>query len=96
MTSPRVRVWADVLERLLSVGRPARAEIAAAKWWACVGGQRVAHTAQHLHGGIGADVDFPIHRFFLASKQLHLTLGGANQTLARLGRILAEPGRSDS
>ncbi len=89
-TSLRQAAW------LLSAGRPARAEIAAAKWWACVGGQRVAHTAQHLHGGIGADVDYPLHRFFLFSKQLQLTLGGANQTLARLGRILAEPGRLDS
>ena len=81
---------------LLSADRPARAEVAAARWWACVGGQRVAHTAQHLHAGIGSDVDYPIHRFFLWSKQLQLTLGGANQTLARLGQILAEPGRSDS
>jgi alkylation response protein AidB-like acyl-CoA dehydrogenase len=73
-------------------GLPARAEVAAAKWWACRGGQRVVHTAQHLHGGIGADVDYPIHRFFLWSKQLDLTLGGASRQLARLGALLvAEP-----
>jgi alkylation response protein AidB-like acyl-CoA dehydrogenase len=71
---------------------PARAEVAAAKWWACRGGQRVVHTAQHLHGGIGADIDYPIHRFFLWSKQLDVTLGGASRQLARLGALLvAEP-----
>jgi alkylation response protein AidB-like acyl-CoA dehydrogenase len=67
---------------------PARPEVAAAKWWACRGGQRVVHTAQHLHGGIGADVDYPIHRFFLWSKQLDVTLGGASRQLARLGAML--------
>ncbi len=73
-------------------GLPARAEVAAAKWWACRGGQRVVHTAQHLHGGIGADVHHPIHRFLLWSKQLDLTLGGASRQLARLGALLvAEP-----
>jgi alkylation response protein AidB-like acyl-CoA dehydrogenase len=81
---------------LLSADRPASAEIGAAKWWACCGGQRVAHTAQHLHGGIGSDVDYPIHRFFLWSKQLQITLGGANQSLARLGRILVDEGRAEA
>jgi alkylation response protein AidB-like acyl-CoA dehydrogenase len=47
------------------------------------------HTAQHLHGGIGADVDYPIHRHLLWSKQLELALGGSNQQLARLGALLA-------
>jgi alkylation response protein AidB-like acyl-CoA dehydrogenase len=73
----------------VSAGLPAGPEIAAARWWACRGGQRVVHTAQHLHGGIGSDVDYPIHRFFLWSKQLELTLGGASQQLARLGAMLA-------
>jgi hypothetical protein len=70
-------------------GLPARAEVAAAKWWASRGGQRIAHTAQHLHGGIGADVEHPIHRFFLWSKHLDVTLGGAQRQLARLGELLA-------
>ena len=73
----------------LDSGRPAAVEVRTAKWWACRGGQRVAHTAQHLHGGIGSDVDYPIHRYLLWSKQLELTLGGAAPQLARLGRLVA-------
>ena len=80
----------------VSAGLPARAEVAAAKWWACRGGQRVVHTAQHLHGGIGADVDYPIHRFFLWSKQLDVTLGGASRQLARLGALLADEPRREA
>ena len=41
-----------------------------AKWWASDGGQRVVHTTQHLHGGMGADVDYPVHRYFLWGKQI--------------------------
>jgi alkylation response protein AidB-like acyl-CoA dehydrogenase len=67
---------------------------AIAKWWACRGGHRVTHTAQHLHGGIGADVDYPIHRFFLRLKHLAYTLGGASQQLAILGARIADEARN--
>ena len=69
-------------------GREATAEIAAAKWWAATAGHRVVHTAQHLHGGIGSDIEYPIHRYFLWAKQNELLIGGANQTLAELGSHL--------
>jgi len=73
----------------LGEGLDARAEVRAAKWWACNGAQRVVQSAQHLHGGIGADVDYPIHRFFLWAKQISFALGGADTQLARLGELLA-------
>ena len=78
----------------LSEGRPAAAQVAAAKWWAARACDRVVHTAQHLHGGIGADVDYPIHRFFLWAQQLSVTLGGAQQQLADLGALLVRGDRS--
>ena len=70
-------------------GRDAEAAIGAAKWWAAMAGQRVVHTAQHLHGGIGSDLEYPVHRYFLWSKQNGLLLGGAAQHAARLGEWLA-------
>lgn len=72
----------------LNEGLPASSEIGAASWWACIGGHRVVHTAQHLHGGIGSDVEYPIHRYFLWAKHIQLGLGGANKQLARLGAQL--------
>jgi alkylation response protein AidB-like acyl-CoA dehydrogenase len=71
----------------------APAEVEVAKWWASEGGSRVVHATQHLHGGMGADVDYPIHRYFLWGKQLENTLGGASAWLARLGARLAEAHR---
>jgi alkylation response protein AidB-like acyl-CoA dehydrogenase len=77
----------------VAAGRPATAEIAAAKWWAATAGTRVVHTAQHLHGGIGSDIEYPIHRFFLWSKQNELLFGGAGQQAARLGAYLVSDER---
>ena len=73
----------------LSEGLDAAAEVATAKFWAADGGQRVVHAAQHIHGGIGVDRDYPLHRYFLWSKQLELSLGGATKQLRKLGAILA-------
>jgi alkylation response protein AidB-like acyl-CoA dehydrogenase len=73
----------------LEEGLPAAAEVAVAKFWAADGGQRVVHAAQHLHGGIGVDRDYPLHRYFLWAKELELTLGGATPQLLKLGGILA-------
>jgi alkylation response protein AidB-like acyl-CoA dehydrogenase len=73
----------------LSEGLPATAELAVAKFWAADGGQRVVHAAAHLHGGVGVDRDYPLHRFFLLTRQIELTLGGAHASLERLGALLA-------
>jgi alkylation response protein AidB-like acyl-CoA dehydrogenase len=73
----------------LSEGLPAAAEVAVAKYWADEGAQRAVHGAQHLHGGVGVDRDYPLHRHFLRVKHLALTLGGTTPSLLRLGKILA-------
>ena len=70
-------------------GLPADKEVAVAKFWAADGGQRVVHAAVHLHGGVGVDREYPLHRFFLNTKHIELTLGGATDQLLRLGATLA-------
>jgi acyl-CoA dehydrogenase len=74
----------------LSAGLDAADELMVAKFWAAEGGQRVVHAAQHLHGGIGVDTDYAIHRYFRWTKVLELTLGGAGPSLLRLGASLAD------
>lgn len=73
----------------LSEGLDARAEVRAAKWWACDAAHRVVSSSQHLHGGIGADVEYPIHRFFLMAKQISFSFGNASKQLEKLGQLLA-------
>jgi 3-oxocholest-4-en-26-oyl-CoA dehydrogenase beta subunit len=73
----------------IDTGRPAAEAVAVAKWWASEAGQRVVHASQHLHGGMGADVEYPIHRFFFWGKQIELMLGTPPAELDALGEILA-------
>jgi alkylation response protein AidB-like acyl-CoA dehydrogenase len=74
----------------LDEGRDDALEVATAKFWAAEGGNRIAHTALHVHGGISIDVDFPIHRYFLWLKQYEFTLGAATPELLRIGKVLAD------
>lgn len=60
--------------------------VSVAAWFAADAGQRVVFATQHLHGGMGADISYPIHRYFLWGKQLALMLGAPSAQLARLGR----------
>ena len=73
-------------------GLPAADEVAIAKFWAADGGHRVLAAAQHLHGGIGVDLEYPLHRYTLGAKHVELTLGGAPRQLARLGAAMAARG----
>ena len=73
----------------LSAGLPCDTEVATAKFWAADAGHRVAHTAVHVHGGVGIDLDYPLHRYFTAAKQCEFALGGATAQLRRIGAGLA-------
>jgi alkylation response protein AidB-like acyl-CoA dehydrogenase len=70
-------------------GRDATDATRVAKWQASERGQRTVHATQHLHGGMGADITYPIHRYFLWGKQIELLLGGPSQQLSRLGQQIA-------
>jgi 3-oxocholest-4-en-26-oyl-CoA dehydrogenase beta subunit len=72
----------------LAEGMPAADEIAIAKYWASDGGQRVAAATQHLHGGMGVALDYPLHRYTLWAKQNELTLGAASKQLDVLAGLL--------
>jgi len=83
----RVATWQAAWR--LANDLPASREIAIAKYWACEGGHQVTYAAQHLHGGMGFDLEYPLHRYYTWSKQIELTLGGASAHIARLGADLA-------
>jgi 3-oxocholest-4-en-26-oyl-CoA dehydrogenase beta subunit len=69
---------------------PADVEVSTAAFWAADAGHRVAHTTVHVHGGVGIDLDHPVHRYFLAAKQAEFAVGGATGQLLRIGRELAD------
>lgn len=86
----RVTLWQAVSSLSDEAASPgARRSALVAKWWADQAGLDVVHRVQHLHGGIGVDVDYPVHRYFLWGKQIASTLGGSAAALADLGAVLA-------
>ncbi|MHB9752787.1 acyl-CoA dehydrogenase family protein [Streptomyces sp. BYX5S] len=68
---------------------PVAGDVAVAKTWASDGVRRVVQTAQHLHGGFGADTDYPLHRYHAWAKYLELSLGPAAAHEEALGDLLA-------
>ena len=83
----RVTTWQAAwrIDNGLDTGRA----VNVAAWFAAESGQRVVFATQHLHGGMGADISYPIHRYFLWGKQIELLLGSPSAQLARLGRQVA-------
>jgi 3-oxocholest-4-en-26-oyl-CoA dehydrogenase beta subunit len=86
----RLTMWQAAWQ--LAEGLPASTAIATAKFWAADAGHRVAHTAVHLHGGVGIDVSYPLHRYFTAAKRGEFALGGATTQLRHIGVALAQSG----
>jgi len=84
-----VRLTARQAAWRLGEGLDAAESLAIAKTWAADGADRVVHAAQHLHGGIGLDVDYPVHRYFRWARHVGLALGGSSTHLRRLGDLIA-------
>ena len=84
--SIRVTMWQAAWR--LDNGLDADVAVSVASWFAAEAGQRAVFATQHLHGGMGADISYPIHRYFLWGKQIELLLGPPSGQLARLGRQL--------
>ncbi|MEU5642369.1 acyl-CoA dehydrogenase family protein [Streptomyces milbemycinicus] len=85
MDTEAIRVTAYEAAWRYDQGLPAATHALTTAWWACEAGKRVVHSGQHLHGGIGADVEHPVHRHFLWGRQLDAYLGPAPGLLAELG-----------
>ncbi|MFI6470427.1 acyl-CoA dehydrogenase family protein [Streptomyces sp. NPDC050516] len=69
-------------------GLPYGTHALTAAWWASEAGTRVVHAGQHLHGGLGADLEHPVHRHFLWGRQLDAYLGCGSELLAELGELI--------
>ncbi len=83
----RLTAWHAVWQ--LAEGRDATDALDVAKHFTAEAAQRVVAAAQHLHGGIGMDLDYPVHRYFRWAKEHEQRLGGGAEHLAALGDRLA-------
>ncbi len=74
----------------LATGRDARGHLGVAGYWLAHHGVRALNTCQHLHGGIGVDVTYPLHRYFSLTRYLGHSLGGTGRQLDRLGALVGD------
>ena len=86
----RLATWEAVW--LLSRDMRGSDAVAVAKYWAAEGGQFSAYACQHLHGGVGIDVDYPLHRHFIWATRIEHEFGAAPHQLELLGTQIAEIG----
>ncbi len=64
------------------------------KFWIGESGHVAGHIFLHIHGGIGQDLDYPLHRFFIWAKKNELYLGASSQHASALGELIkANPER---
>ncbi len=71
---------------LISMDRDASDAVNVAKVWCGDVTHRVSQSAQHVHGGIGVDRDYGMHRYCLLAREIELTGGasaGVLETFAR-------------
>jgi len=69
----------------LQAGRDAGSDLDVAAYWLAGQAPEAMRTCHHLHGGIGMDVTYPLHRYSALVKDLVRFVGGAEHRLDRLG-----------
>ena len=68
----------------LDAGREASQDTDVAAYWLAQYGPPALRTCHHLHGGLGMDVSYPLHRYSALMTDLVSFVGGAHDRLERL------------
>ncbi|MCG8313854.1 MAG: acyl-CoA/acyl-ACP dehydrogenase [Pseudomonadales bacterium] len=74
----------------IEAGRDAKLSSRVAKFWVAEAGHVAAHIFLHIHGGIGQDLEYPAHRFFIWAKHNENYIGTAANFAAQLGELVSK------
>jgi 3-oxo-4-pregnene-20-carboxyl-CoA dehydrogenase alpha subunit len=69
----------------LSEGRDAAEDLDVLGYWITSQAPPVMQTCHHLHGGMGMDITYPMHRYYSTIKDLTRLLGGPSHRLDLVG-----------
>ncbi|TVT21089.1 acyl-CoA dehydrogenase [Amycolatopsis rhizosphaerae] len=70
----------------LASGLDPQPDLEVAGYWLAEEGPKALAVCQHLHGGLGVDITYPLHRYYALGKELSQFLGGAQDRLGELVR----------
>jgi 3-oxo-4-pregnene-20-carboxyl-CoA dehydrogenase alpha subunit len=73
----------------LGTGRPAGADLDVAAYWLAEEAPVALRTCHHLHGGLGLDASYPLHRYSSCLRDLVRFVGGTEYRLDRVGAWVA-------
>jgi alkylation response protein AidB-like acyl-CoA dehydrogenase len=82
VASRMVALAAAEVARRVDAGEPLADDLAVAAFAVCDRAPRALQTCHHLHGGMGVDETYPLHRYFSRVQDAVRLLGGAAVTLA--------------
>lgn len=68
----------------LSEGLDATEDLEIVAFWMALEAQRVMQLCQHLHGGLGVDITYPMNRYYSTIKDLSRFVGGSTECLDAL------------
>ncbi len=71
----------------LSEGRDADADLDVLGYWITSEAPPAMQTCHHLHGGMGMDITYPMHRYYSTIKDLTRLLGGPSHRLELVGAL---------
>ena len=82
VASRMVTLAAEEAARRVGAAEPATDDLAIGAFWFCDRAPTALQTCHHLHGGMGVDDTYPLHRYFAGVKDVTRLLGGLEATLA--------------
>lgn len=69
----------------LDSGLDAGEDVDVAAYWLAAELPKALQTCHHLHGGLGVDITYPLHRYYSQAKDLARLVGGASSRLDAIG-----------
>jgi alkylation response protein AidB-like acyl-CoA dehydrogenase len=75
----------------LETGREAGDDLDVAAYWLADQAPAALRTCHHLHGGMGMDLTYPLHRYSSLTRDLVRFVGGSDYSLDRLGARVSDP-----
>ena len=94
IASRMVTLAVDEVVRRLVAGEPVDEDLAVAAYWVCDRAPAALQTCHHLHGGVGVDQTYPLHRYFARLKDDVRLLGGVDAWLPRVPLTELEEARN--
>lgn len=84
ITARTMHLAAATVNYQLARGRPDDTDLQIAGYWLASELPRALQVCHHLHGGLGVDISYPLHRYYSQAKDLARLVGGAAHRLDRI------------